>query len=143
MRIHKPMVAKQTYNVERFFQALGDHTRLRLLNLMGHQGSCVCYFVEILGGPQPKISRHLAYLRSAGIVSARRESKWMHYRIVMPPHIGAAQILRQTLGWLKEEKTMQADRARLTKACCAPAKYALLEGAPLPTTIQEASQKAC
>jgi hypothetical protein len=48
----------------------------------------------------------------------------MHYRIVMPPHIGAAQILRQTLGWLKEEKTMQADRARLTKACCSPAKYA-------------------
>ncbi len=60
---------------------------------------CVCYFVEILGGPQPKISRHLAYLRNAGIVSARREGKWMHYRIVMPPHIGASQILRQTLEW--------------------------------------------
>jgi ArsR family transcriptional regulator len=137
------MAAKQTFNVERFFQALGDNTRLRILNLIGDQEICVCYFAEILGGPQPKISRHLAYLRSAGIVAVRREGKWMHYRIVMPPHIGAAQILRQTLGWLKEEKTMQADRARLTKACCSPAKYALLEGAPLPTTIQEASCEAC
>ena len=136
-------MAKQTFNVERFFQALGDNTRLRLLNLMGEQEVCVCYFVEILGSPQPKISRHLAYLRSAGIVAARREGKWMHYRIVMPPHIGAAQILKQTLGWLKEEKAMQNDRARLTKACCSPSKYASLDGAPLPTTIQETSCEAC
>jgi ArsR family transcriptional regulator len=129
------MAGKQTYNVERFFQALGDYTRLRLLNLIGDQEVCVCYFVEILGGPQPKISRHLAYLRSAGIVQARREGKWMHYRIVMPPHIGATQVLRQTLDWLQKEKQMQADRARLTKACCAPAKYASLDGAPLPAPI--------
>jgi ArsR family transcriptional regulator, arsenate/arsenite/antimonite-responsive transcriptional repressor len=136
-------VVKRTFNVERFFQALGDNTRLRLLNLMGEQEVCVCYFVEILGSPQPKISRHLAYLRSAGIVAARREGKWMHYRIVMPPHIGAGQILKQTLGWLKEEKAMQADRARLTKACCSPSKYASLDGAPLPATIQETSCGAC
>jgi ArsR family transcriptional regulator len=135
-------MAKRTFNVERFFQALGDTTRLRLLNLMGEQEICVCYFVEVLGGPQPKISRHLAYLRSAGIVAARREGKWMHYRIVMPSHIGAAQIMKQTLGWMKEEKTMQADRTRLTKACCTPSKYALLEGAPLPINLQEASCEA-
>jgi len=67
----------------------------------------------------------------------------MHYRIVMPPHIGASQILRQTLDWLKEDKGMQADKARLTKACCSPAKYALLEGAPLPTNFKEASCEAC
>ena len=46
----------------------------------------------------------------------------MHYRIVMPPHIGATRILRQTLDWLKEDKAMQADRARLTKVCCSPSK---------------------
>jgi ArsR family transcriptional regulator, arsenate/arsenite/antimonite-responsive transcriptional repressor len=137
------MATKKAYNTERFFQALGDNTRLRLLNLIGEQEVCVCYFVEILGGPQPKISRHLAYLRSAGIVEARREGKWMHYRIVMPQHIGAAQVLRQTLDWLKEEKAMQADRAKLTKACCSPSKYALLEGAPLPTTVNEVSCEAC
>ena len=103
---------------------------------MGEQEICVCYFVEILGQPQPKISRHLAYLRSAGIVAARREGKWMHYRIVMPPEIGAAQILRQTLGWMRDDRTMQADRARLSKACCSPEKFAALEGAPVPVPVK-------
>ena len=131
------------FDMQQFFQALGDNTRLRLLNLTGEQEVCVCYFVEILGGPQPKISRHLAYLRKAGIVSVRREGKWMHYRIVMPPHIGATQILRQTLDWLKEDKAMQADKARLTKACCSPSKYPALEGAPLPSVVTEQCCEAC
>jgi ArsR family transcriptional regulator len=120
--------------MEQLFQALGDETRLRLLNLMGDREVCVCYFVEILGAPQPKISRHLAYLRNAGIVSARREGKWVHYRIVMPPHDGARHVLGQTLRWLNEDREMQADRARLAKACCTPEKYDL-EGAPLPAPI--------
>jgi ArsR family transcriptional regulator len=131
------MAAKQNFSLERFFQALGDNTRLRLLNLMGAQEICVCYLVEILGQPQPKISRHLAYLRSAGIVSARREGKWMHYRIVMPSHVGATQILKQTLAWFREDRAMQADLARLSKACCTPAKFVALEGAPLPTSLKE------
>lgn len=125
------------FNMELFFQALGDNTRLRLLNLMGDREVCVCYFVEILEQFQPKISRHLAYLRRAGIVEARREGKWMHYRIVMPPNIGAAQVLRQTLGWLKDEKAMQADRARLSKACCSPAKFVAPQGAPLPVAVED------
>jgi len=130
------MAAKTShFDMELFFQALGDKTRLRLLNLMGDQEICVCYFVEILGQAQPKISRHLAYLRRAGIVEARREGKWMHYRIVMPPNIGATQVLGQTLSWLKDDKRMLADRARLTKACCSPAKFTSLQGAPLPLPI--------
>jgi ArsR family transcriptional regulator len=136
-------MAKASFSVERFFQALGDNTRLRLLNLMAEQEICVCYFVEILAQPQSKISRHLAYLRNAGIVAARREGKWMHYRIIMPPHIGAAQVLRQTLAWLKEEKAMQTDCARLKKACCAPRKIAALEGAPLPISLESSSCEVC
>jgi ArsR family transcriptional regulator, arsenate/arsenite/antimonite-responsive transcriptional repressor len=128
--------------MQQFFQALSDNTRLRLLNLIGEQEVCVCYLVEILGSPQPKISRHLAYLRNAGIVSARREGKWMHYRIAMPPHIGATQILRHTLDWLKEDKAMQADKTRLAKACCSPAKYDLA-GASLPTALSERSCESC
>ncbi len=134
-------VRDKNFNIERFFQALGDNTRLRLLNLMGDQEICVCYFVEILDQPQPKISRHLAYLRSAGIVAARREGKWMHYRIVMPSNIGAAQVLQQTLAWLEGERAMQADRSRLSKACCSPGKFEALQGAPLP--IQIDSITAC
>lgn len=123
------------FNAERFFQALGDQTRLRLLNLMGKQEICVCYLVEILGQPQPKISRHLAYLRRAGIVAARREGKWMHYRIVTPPEIGAAQLLQQTLAWLRKDRKMRADRTRLSKACCSPKKFTALEGAPAPVPV--------
>jgi ArsR family transcriptional regulator len=122
-------------NMQRFFQALGDATRLRLLNLMGGQELCVCYFVEILNQPQPKISRHLAYLRRAGIVEARREGKWMHYRITPPADTGAAELLRQTLAWLKQDRAMQADRARLGKACCTPAKFVTLQAAPAPTAV--------
>jgi ArsR family transcriptional regulator len=129
------VTAKYEFSAERFFQALGDTTRLRLLNLMGEQEICVCYLVEILGQSQPKISRHLAYLRRAGIVAARREGKWMHYRIVMPPNIGAAQLLRQTLAWMREDRKMQADQARLSKACCSPKKFAALEGAPAPVLV--------
>ncbi|MEZ2347932.1 ArsR/SmtB family transcription factor [Terriglobus sp. RCC_193] len=135
-------MARKQFDLPRFFQALGDITRLRLLNLMGDQEVCVCYFVEILDAPQPKISRHLAYLRSAGIVSARREGKWMHYRIEMPVHAGAAQILRQTLDSLKDDKSMQGDRSRLSRACCSPAKYAL-KGAPLPATVSDACCEVC
>ena len=131
------MAPKQkSFDVERFFQALGDKTRLRLLNLLGDQEVCVCYFVEILGQPQPKISRHLAYLRNAGIVTARREGKWMHYRIVTPPNAGAARVLQEILAWLKEEKSMQADRTRLTRACCAPEKFVTLQRAPQPAAIE-------
>jgi ArsR family transcriptional regulator len=123
------------FDMERFFLALGDKTRLRLLNLMGEQEICVCYLVEILKQGQPKISRHLAYLRSAGMVEARREGKWMHYRMVMPEDAGAERVLRQTLDWLKEDKAMQADRARLTKACCTPARFIALQRAPLPVAV--------
>jgi ArsR family transcriptional regulator len=127
---------QKAFDIERFFQALGDNTRLRLLNLMGDQEICVCYFVEILNQPQPKISRHLAYLRNAGIVTTRRDGKWMHYRIVMPPNEGAAKVLQEILQWFKEEKTMQADRAKLTKACCTPEKFVTLQGAPLPAPVE-------
>ncbi len=129
-------VQRKPFDIERFFQALGDETRLRLLNLMGEQEICVCYFVEILEQPQPKISRHLAYLRNAGIVAARREGKWMHYRIVMPPNPGAAKVLRKILQWFKEERSMQVDRERLAKACCKPEKFVTLQGAPLPALVE-------
>src|SRR6202789_4740412 len=123
------------FNMERFFQALGDNTRLRLLNLMGDQEICVCYFVEILEQGQPKISRHLAYLRRAGIVEARRDGKWMHYRIERPDDPKAASILDEALQSFKADKDMQADFARLDKACCEPQRFVTLQGAPMPLNV--------
>jgi ArsR family transcriptional regulator, arsenate/arsenite/antimonite-responsive transcriptional repressor len=131
------------FDVARLLAALADPTRLRLLNLMDGREVCVCYFVEILKQGQPKISRHLAYLRRAGIVEARREGKWMHYKIVEPSHDGAARILRETIAVVREEKAMRADLARLGKACCAPAKVSALEGAPLPIRLDPIGCAEC
>jgi ArsR family transcriptional regulator len=80
----------RNYDLALLYAAFADRTRLRLLNLMNGKEVCVCYIVEILGQSQPKISRHLAYLRRAGIVAARREGKWMHHQIVVPNHPGGA-----------------------------------------------------
>lgn len=117
------------------FAALADPTRLRLLNLMGDREVCVCYFVEILQQTQPKISRHLAYLRKAGLVTARREGKWMHYRVKTPASGSAAAILRQTLAGFRHDKRMQADLALLDRACCQPQKFVPLLGAPTPNRV--------
>jgi ArsR family transcriptional regulator len=124
--------SRKTYDLALLFAALADRTRLRLLNLMDGREVCVCYFVEILRQSQPKISRHLAYLRRAGVVAARREGKWMHYKIVPPAHDGAAGILRETLSALSHEKEMQRDRGLLNRACCAPSRLYALDGAPTP-----------
>ena len=120
------------FDLTPLFAALADRTRLRLLNLMNGREVCVCYFVEILKQSQPKISRHLAYLRRAGIVSARREGKWMHYRIERPTDAGAAAILDATLASFSADREMQSDLSRLTKACCEPQRFVTLQGAPIP-----------
>lgn len=123
------------FDLARLFAALSDPTRLRLLNLMAGREVCVCYFVEILRLGQPKISRHLAYLRNAGIVSARREGKWIHYCIQRPDDVAANSILDTVLASLADQPTMQADVARLTRASCEPQKLVALQGAPLPTAV--------
>jgi len=123
------------FSLDTLFRALADTTRLRLLNLIADREICVCYFIEILKMGQPKISRHLAYLRKAGIVAARREGKWMHYRLAIPQDEVAARILRETLRHLRERPEMKRDVARLSSACCAPQKYELLQGAPQPALV--------
>ncbi len=124
-----------TFDKDLFFRALADRTRLRLLHLMGKDEVCVCFFVEILKTSQPKISRHLAYLRRAGIVGARRQGPWMHYRIVEPPDQDAARVLKDTLTWLGNDREMQRDRERLIKVCCAPQLPVRIQGAPRPVTL--------
>jgi ArsR family transcriptional regulator, arsenate/arsenite/antimonite-responsive transcriptional repressor len=121
--------------MELLFKALADRTRLRLLNLMSEGEVCVCFFVEVLGTNQPKISRHLAYMRRAGIVSARREGKWMHYSISTPPDEHAAHVFAEVLAWIREDREMQKDRARLVNLCCAPRLPVRLQGAPRPSSV--------
>jgi len=126
---------RKSFDKAQFFRALGDRTRLRLLNLMQEDEVCVCFFVEILKTNQPKISRHLAYLRRAGIVDARRQGQWMHYRIVDPPDTEATRVLKETMTWLKADPEMQRDRDRLVKVCCAPQLPMKIQGAPRPVGL--------
>lgn len=123
------------FDKDLFFRALADRTRLRVLHLMGDDEVCVCFFVEILRTNQPKISRHLAYLRRAGIVGARRQGPWMHYRIVEPSDPDAAQVLKDVLAWLANDHEMRRDRERLVKVCCAPQLPISIQGAPRPAGI--------
>ena len=123
------------YRIEFLFKALADQTRLRLINLIGDDEVCVCFFVEVLKINQPKISRHLAYLRRAGVVSARREGKWIHYRLVEPPDPHAANIFREVRAVLPSDPAMKSDRARLEKICCAPQLPVQLQRAPIPASL--------
>jgi ArsR family transcriptional regulator, arsenate/arsenite/antimonite-responsive transcriptional repressor len=126
------MERRHTCPLEQLFRALADRTRLRLINLMADHEICVCYLVEVIDAPQPKISRHLAYLRRAGIVLARRDGKWMHYKLAIPADPHAAAILRTTLEAFRRDKELQNDFRRLSHACCGPKSLVQLIGAPLP-----------
>jgi ArsR family transcriptional regulator len=89
----------------------------------------------VLGTNQPKISRHLAYLRNAGLVEPRREGKWMHYKVVEPSDPHAAQVFSEVRAWLSEDREMRRDRERLVKVCCAPKPPITIQGAPRPTSL--------
>lgn len=128
-------MGRKEYNIAFLFKALADHTRLRLINLIGDDEVCVCFFVEVLKINQPKISRHLAYLRRAGVVSARRDGKWIHYRLVEPPDSHAANIFREVRAGLPNDPAMKNDRARLEKICCAPQLPVQLQRAPIPASL--------
>ena len=100
-----------------FYAALSDETRLRLLSLMKHKEICVCYLQEVLKTNQPKISRHLAYLRKAGLVEARRDGKWAHYRL-KKLDADLEKILSQTLVRLRRETQVVKDSQQLKQVTC-------------------------
>jgi len=125
-------MTKKSYDIEILFKALADRTRLRLISLIGDSEVCVCFFVAILKGSQPKVSRHLAYLRRAGIVAARREGKWMHYRLTEPPDEHAARIFREVRASLAEHPEFQRDREKFLQVCCATQLPVQLRRAPRP-----------
>ena len=99
--------------LELLFKALADNTRLRLIHLLGNDELCVCSCVEVLQTNQPKISRHLAYLRRAGLVAARRDGKWTHYRLIQPTDTHVARIVGELRTSLANNPQMQSDKARL------------------------------
>lgn len=106
----------QISHLEIFFKACADQTRLRILNLLATQGEvCVGQLVEVLGTNQPKISRHLAYLKRAGLIQVRRDGLWMYYRISESLVDHAAQILSSLLNCCREIKSLQKDVTLIEK----------------------------
>jgi ArsR family transcriptional regulator len=75
------------------FKALADDTRLRILNLLRQRETCVCEIVDVLGLCQSKVSRHLATLKHAGLVSCRREGPWVYYSLTSPDSDLSARIM--------------------------------------------------
>ena len=109
--------------METLFKALADTTRLRILGLLLTGEVCVCHIHESLKIPQPKASRHLAYLRKAGLVDARREGLWMHYRLADLPDPLLQSIAGTVRHVLAHLDAVHKDAGRLQKktGCCLPA----------------------
>jgi ArsR family transcriptional regulator len=97
------------------YRALADETRLRILALLRDGEVCVCHLQGSLRLPQPTISRHLAYLKKSGLVAARRDGVWMHYRLVAQPSPVVNQVVDSALHALTHAESTVADTARLKR----------------------------
>ena len=113
---------KTLTDMETLFKALADATRLRILGLLLAGEICVCDIHESLRIPQSKTSRHLAYLRRTGLVEARREGLWIHYRLGTLADPVLATIVDAVRHALAHTDTVQRDAQRLQKrtGCCVP-----------------------
>ena len=118
---------KALVETEKLLKALADATRLRILGLLLTGEICVCHIHESLRISQPKASRHLAYLRRAGLVDTRREGLWIHYRLA-DPRDPVLRTIRDAVGYaLGHVESIRRDAERLRKrtGCCVPASSGL------------------
>jgi ArsR family transcriptional regulator len=104
------------------FKALADPTRLRILGLLTGGEVCVCDIHETLGIPQPKASRHLSYLKKSGLVLAKKQGLWVHYRIAPAADAVLTSLMGSVTHCLCHVDTVGRDRQRLDAktGCCAP-----------------------
>ena len=86
--------------IEHFFLALSDKTRIRLVGLMSDGEVSVNHLCDATGESQPKVSRHLAYLRTMGLVNTRREGKQIYYRLCEPESAFGSRLLRDSILWI-------------------------------------------
>jgi ArsR family transcriptional regulator, arsenate/arsenite/antimonite-responsive transcriptional repressor len=107
--------------LETLFKALADRTRLRILGLLVAGEVCVCDIHESLKIPQPKASRHLAYLRRAGLVEARKKGLWVHYRLAPAADAVRGAVVDAVGHALGHVPAVGRDRQRLETrtGCCA------------------------
>ena len=120
--------------LEAVFKALADKTRLRIMALLGSNEVCVCHIHDSLGVPQPTASRHLAYLRRAGLVDVRRDGVWMHYRVARGLDPLVQRVVNAAVDAVSQVPTSHQDRKQFERTfgrlyvvntpgggtCCAP-----------------------
>ena len=97
------------------YAALADSTRLRILSLLGDGEICVCHIHASLDVPQPTASRHLAYLRRTGLVTARRAGIWMHYSLAPQSDPVVAAVIASALHALTHTEVASKDQLRLQR----------------------------
>ena len=116
------MAHDQLGQLEELFKALADATRLRILGLLMAGEVCVCDIHETLRVPQAKASRHLAYLRRAGLVTTRREGLWIYYSLAKSADPIIETIADATTHVLGHVETLRRDAERFEKrtGCCVP-----------------------
>ena len=114
----RPPTSRRLKELPLVFKALSDPTRLRVLNLLSEGEVCVCFLCDVLRLVQPKISRHLAYLKKAGLVQVRREGKWMHYAWTPPADPVMRSLMDGLRDWMAKDEAMTRERSALQKICC-------------------------
>ncbi len=116
--MHMQLKVANASSVDLMFRAFSDRTRLRILHLLRHGELCVCDLVAVLDVPQPKASRHLAYLRRAQLVEARKEGLWMHYSLAPPRSKFHRKLLDCLSCCLADVPDLAKDDARLARCRC-------------------------
>jgi ArsR family transcriptional regulator len=122
-------MTNQIGQVEALLKGLADSTRLRILSLLATGEVCVCHIHESLKIPQPKASRHLAYLRRAGLVNSRREGLWVYYRLASPADPVIATIQQAVTHAVGHVDALRKDTLRLQRQTgCEPRADASVPG---------------
>ena len=126
-------------NLAMIFKTLSDESRLRIYNILLVSGElCVCDIEATLGFSQTKVSRHLAYLKRAGLVKDRRQGLWMLYSIAEPKKAEQSQLLRAIAEGLKSNPLAQKDARLLAqnikRGCCTT--FAVLKPQIIPAALE-------
>jgi ArsR family transcriptional regulator len=105
------------------FRAFSDPTRLRILHLLQSGELCVGDLVKIIRVPQPTASRHLAYLRRAGLVITRKEGVWTYYALAEAENSFHQKLIECLAHCFNEVRELASDATRATKVrqsggCC-------------------------
>jgi ArsR family transcriptional regulator len=107
------------------YQCFCDPTRLRILHLLTQTPLCVCHFQDVLREPQVKVSKHLAYLRSRGLVQTKRRGNWIIYSLPARPSTELEMNLKCLQDCAQSDPVFQKDLRRLAELqsnCCEPAE---------------------